>query len=92
MGQFEAYCKQGVLAMLDPLQDVNNLMLLCRGCSTGFDQRVPIWVFLPSDLDAFITEELEFQSTRSACAQRGWQVERKSDAGTVNRPPSSIYP
>lgn len=75
--------------MPDPLQDVNNLMLLCRGCSTGFEQRVPIWVFLPSDLDAFIAEELEFQSTRKACAQRGWQVERKSEAGTVSQSPLS---
>lgn len=74
--------------MLDPLQDANNLMLLCRGCSTGFDQRVPIWVFLPSDLDAFIAEELEFQVTRNACAQRGWQVERTSEAGNVGRVPS----
>lgn len=88
-GQFEAYRKQGVLTMSDPLQDANNLMLLCRGCSTSFDQRVPIWVFLPSDLGAFIAEELDFQATRNACAQRGWQVERKSEAGNVGPHPAS---
>lgn len=86
-GKFEAYCKQGVLTMSDPQRDANNFMLLCSGCSTNFDQRVPIWVFLPADLDTLIQEELEFHLTRKEYAEQGWEVERRSKAGSVGNPP-----
>lgn len=86
-GKFEAYRKQGVLKMSDPQRDANNLMLLCGGCSTNFDQRVPIWVFLPADLDTLIEGELKFQLTRKEYAKQGWEVERRSEAGSVRNPP-----
>lgn len=72
--------------MSDPQRDANNLMLLCSGCSTNFDQRVPIWVFLPTDLDMLIKGELEFQLTRKEYAKQGWEVERRSEAGSVRNP------
>lgn len=71
-------------------RNANNLMLLCGGCSSGFDQRPAIWVFLPSDLDALIEDELEFQATRRKCAKQGWVVGRAYDFGAVSTAPRNI--
>lgn len=56
---------------MDSLHAIENLILLCPGCHGSFDERVPIWAFLPVDLTAFIAREEAFQARRRAFASEG---------------------
>lgn len=61
---------------MDSLHVIDNLILLCPGCHASFDERVPIWAFLPVDLGAFITREEAFQARRRSFANEGHFLRR----------------
>lgn len=69
---------------MDSLHVIENLILLCPGCHGSFDERVPIWAFLPTDLDAFITREEAFQARRRSFAEAGQHLPRPDPCdGTI---------
>lgn len=69
---------------------VDNLIFLCAGCHDGFDERVPVWAFLPVDLDAFITAEIAFQHARDTAAATGVLLRRPAPS-TVPELPYARY-
>lgn len=73
--QFAEYKLSGLLHM-DSLDELQNLMFLCAGCHHAFDARVPIWAFLPLDLDAFISRENAFHLARADAASLGLTLSR----------------
>lgn len=73
--QFAEYKLSGLLHM-DSLDELQNLMFLCAGCHHAFDARVPIWAFLPLDLDAFISRETAFHLARADAASLGLPLSR----------------
>lgn len=86
---------------MDSLYKIENLMYLCGSCHYAFDSRVPTWVFLPANLDFFITQEMNFQSQRSVAAGLGLTLSRPNPCTGVpthlpgpnpcTRVPSLIY-
>lgn len=70
------------------LHTFENLMYLCAGCHSGFDERVPVWAFLPVDLDSFITTEEDFQHRRQEAANAGRLLRRP---GPPKRTPNIPY-
>lgn len=61
---------------MDNLHVIENLILLCPGCHGSFDERVPIWAFLPADLDTFIRREEAFHAQRLSYAAAGQPLAR----------------
>lgn len=53
------------------LNEPGNLLLLCAGCHSSFDEQPPIWTFLPANLDAFIAHEKAYQRSCEAAAGSG---------------------
>lgn len=51
-------------------------MHLCAGCYSSWDTRIPIWVFLPTNLSYFIGRETEFQRDRASAAAGGIALQR----------------
>lgn len=56
---------------MDSPNELQNLMFLCAGCHHGFHSRVPIWAFLPVDLDGFVVQEKAFHQARAHSASLG---------------------
>lgn len=73
---------------MDSLHVIENLILLCPGCHGSFDERVPIWAFLPVDLGSFIKREESFQHRRKYYADHGELFQRPDpwDDRTPNLP------
>lgn len=80
--QFQTYKAQGLLHM-PTIHAIDNLIYLCAGCHDGFDERVPVWAFLPVDLDTIITTEVDFHRARDTAAANGT---------LLRRPPPTIIP
>lgn len=77
---------------MESLHVIENLILLCPGCHGSFDERVPIWAFLPVDLQAFITREEAFQNRRRSFAAAGHQLRRPDPCeGTTPNLPYRRY-
>ncbi|KAL0630730.1 hypothetical protein Q9L58_010419 [Maublancomyces gigas] len=49
------------------LHSYRNLLYLCPNCHTGYDDRVPEWAFLPTDMDPFLAAEQAYHDLRRAC-------------------------
>lgn len=70
---------QGLLKPDFGFHGLPNLMLLCAGCHHNFDVRIPIWAFLPSDLQSFVDREREFHRLRAIAATNGICLQREHD-------------
>lgn len=69
---------------MDSLNELQNLIYLCAGCHHTFDARVPIWAFLPVDLDYFISQESAFHRARAHAASLGLPLSRPDPCnGTI---------
>ena len=55
---------------------IDNLILLCKNCHSGYHCDYPGWVVLPQDLDFFINFEKNDYAARIAAAKHGVQQER----------------
>lgn len=72
-----SYIAQGLLPLDFGFHGLPNLMLLCAGCHHNFDVRIPIWTFLPSDLQGFVDREREFHRLRAIAATSGIRLQRE---------------
>lgn len=72
-----SYIEQGLLPPDFGFHGLPNLMLLCAGCHHNFDVRIPVWAFLPSDLQSFVDRELEFHRLRDIAAASGIGLQRE---------------
>lgn len=66
----------GLLSM-DDVHSYGNRILLCPTCDAGHTDAVPAWIFLPVDLDSFLTTEEEFQRDRKDAANEGRIITRQ---------------
>lgn len=86
-----SYIAQGLLPLDFGFHGLPNLMLLCAGCHHNFDVRIPIWTFLPSDLQGFVDSEREFHRLRAIAASSGIILQREHLPAEDVSPPILPY-
>jgi hypothetical protein len=88
--QIDGWKSRGILPQTFYPGSIDNLILLCSGCHSGYDAVVSDWAMLPQDLKFFIDFERADYDARVAAAGQGIRQPRALPSNVSDLSSNSI--